>query len=157
MKSAVSLLVNHIAYRPFIGKWPTRFRLLSKEWPVYGALVEIGLPAVPFLLAEMKKTLRPTSPEESGSVILEARKKAGEFEDIIRKPFVLALCLEKIYGQAGHGKLLARKRLELEIAATKDPKEKTNLQRMIYYFEDEDSESSKKKGEAGPPKRPEKK
>ncbi len=112
-KSVAPILVPRIAYGKeptFASPWPP----LEKSFPVFGALKCIGIPAVPHLLSELKKG-------DPGDRTEEARVKRA----------FLVMCPRDIYDEGGHGRLMARSRLQLELEATKDPRERTNLEAAL--------------------------
>ncbi len=132
-KSITPIIVARISYNPNTRRKEEKKRPLSLKHPVYGVLKCIGMPAVPHLLAELKAT---------------DPKKAG-VEDSYLKHMLLTLCIQDIYEQGGHGRALAKKRLELELAKTKDKKAKANLQAALDHpiFKEEAETKKKSKKE----------
>jgi hypothetical protein len=107
------VLAKHILYDPFPDMEDTRMRPLSIKLPAYGALLAIGLPSVPHLLTELKKT--------------DPKSEKG---DSYRKHRVLTWCICEIYDRGGT-EIMGRKRLELELTVTEDKKERSNLRAAL--------------------------
>jgi len=128
-KSLSPQLVSRIAYNPYPNREDKRKRALGEIYPVYGVLINIGAFAVPDLLAELRKT----NPKNTGA------------EDRYLKHVLLIFCIRDIYDQGGHGTALAKKRLELELAATKDKKAKANLQATLDHPIFKEEKDAKKK------------
>ena len=128
-RSLLPLLVGRIAYAPEPEFVDTRIRPLWVIYPVYGALKAIGLPSVPYLLAEIKKV----SPQDRTTEV--GRKRffllLSCIEDAYEEGVSDSLRQQKGWQQGEHGKIMGKKRLELEVAATKDEKEKANLQAAL--------------------------
>lgn len=143
-ETLVPILVKHVAYIP-PQREGIRARPLTQKCPVLRVLVEIGLPAVHLVLKEIKETegIKETD-EIDEKVVTELLKAANE--DILNKPTILLLCLKEIYDKAGYGNAMAKKRLELELAATKDEKEKANLQAALAHpiFKEKPADTEKK-------------
>jgi len=103
--SLAPVLAKNIAYRaelPLIG--PIRRR--DQAFPAYAALRNIGLLAVKSIIVELK-ALDPNRKRSD--------KKAEHFSDPLLIRNLLVYCLVEIYDQGGHGRDLARQRIDLEI------------------------------------------
>ncbi len=104
-KSLAAVLVGHISHNPFPYREDSRIRTTEMVYPVYAVLKSIGFPAVPYLLAELKRT----DPKDQA---------------------LLVYCLEAIYNQAGHGTELTEQRLRLELAKS-EGEAKTRLKAAL--------------------------
>jgi hypothetical protein len=109
-------LLEHIDYD--IYSYPgVRQKMIApaKQFPVVGILDAKGASAVPLLIDFLKKT----DPDD--------KKGNGE-----RRQGLAIIALQNIYEEGGFGRELARERLKLEIAKSKD-KEKDFLQKALKH------------------------
>jgi len=132
---AIPLLVGRIDYSPYDPPEGIDRRIPPEQrYPVFFALVEIGAPVVPELIDTVKK-LPPPDYTELNIPFEGGHKKIG----ILHNPFVgekrrtVLRCLIAIYNRGGFGKAISKKRLELELAATKDKKDKASLRAALDH------------------------
>jgi len=109
-KTVAPVLAQHIAYTPFQDHELSRPAPKEVQYPAYAVLKQTGLPAVQALLDQLKST-----------DYRENRKENGR-----QKFMLLVLCIRDIYDEGGHGKALARRRIEIEIEKALD-KDKNTL------------------------------
>jgi hypothetical protein len=105
----VAMLAPRIAYSPYTVMEP--LKPIEDLAPVYGVLLNIGLPALPAAVERLKHV----DPDSD-----DAR--------------LLTRLLVKVYDQAGFGKDIAIQRLELELSRTKAGKERANLQGALKWL-----------------------
>jgi hypothetical protein len=126
--AAVPLLVKHLNYDAYPDgenrNVPPKFK-----FPAAGALIEIGLPAVPALL-ELLKSAPPLDTNsdtdtESMEVIMARR-------DLQQRAAIGLLCMVRIYEQGGHGKMMARHLIEEEIKTAK-PEVAATLKKLLDW------------------------
>ena len=130
MKSVAPVIVSRITYNPDPLALDRTVRTLEVKYPVYGALKGIGIPSVPYLVSELKKTNPKDGTEES-----------------YLKQLLLIYCIDEIYDQGKHGTLLTKKRLQIELGTAKDRKAKANLKAALNHptFKEDSSDVDKKK------------
>jgi hypothetical protein len=136
--SLVPIITKKINYDYFWGK---RVDMVTHKhsFPVYRTLLGIGIPAVPFIVAELKKTFwkevkNPFNAEAfergvsfSEEALEKYKKELKEEEGKGEKQILCIKLLRFIYGQGYYGNSMAKRRIELEIQQTKDKKAKASL------------------------------
>jgi hypothetical protein len=113
-ESLAPVLAAHLTYKPR-GDAEERRLTIEARFPVFAALTQIGVPAVPAVLDRLKSADR------------EDRLGTGQ-----QAHNLAVLCLIAIYDQGGYGRALARQRIELESQAATG-REKDFLLRALEH------------------------
>jgi hypothetical protein len=131
--SVAPVIVKRIAYPSDPRYALDSLGLTRSAFPVYQALVKGGIPCIPSLVVELRKTyIKDRTLEPIDTVETNFKRRA------------LLLCICAIYEEGSperrpgasqpwlaHGAALAKKRLELELPETKDEDEKASLRAAI--------------------------
>lgn len=109
-----SLLVKHIAYSPVDEREKGELDV-RQRYPVFSVLEAVGVPSVSLVVEQLKK-IDPDDLIRGGQ----------------RDNNLLLRLLVSVYDQGGHGKEIAKRRIELEMMTATD-KEKGLLNRAVQH------------------------
>jgi hypothetical protein len=126
-QAAVPIMIKHLHYDA--AEQDQTQVLIEEEFPAAGALIKIGIPAVPAIL-ELAKSAPPRDVRPDPSV--EKIEEMWARHDLTLRVDIGLTCLVQIYEQGGHGKMMARHLIEEEIKTAK-PETAATLKKLLDW------------------------